>query len=101
MGTYAVMLYYEMVWSMPYTIPCHQIVKMICERLIRPSSYAAVKIAGLYLLSDILHNAAAPVKHASNYRALVQAQLPTVVESIAEIYRKTNSRMASHNVRLN
>jgi U2-associated protein SR140 len=28
----------------------------------------AVKMARLYLLSDILHNSAAPVKHASHYR---------------------------------
>lgn len=41
---------------------------MIKDKLILPSSYAAVKIAGLYLLSDILHNTAAPVKHASAYR---------------------------------
>lgn len=41
---------------------------MLKDRLILPSSYAAVKIAGLYLLSDILHNAGAPIKHASTYR---------------------------------
>ena len=45
-----------------------QIVSMVKDRLVLRSSYAAVKIAGLYLLSDILHNAGAPVKHASTYR---------------------------------
>lgn len=45
-----------------------QIVSMIKDRLILPSSYGAVKIAGLYLLSDLLHNAGAPVKHATAYR---------------------------------
>lgn len=45
-----------------------QIVNMVKDKLILPSSYGAVKIAGLYLLSDILHNAGAPVKHASAYR---------------------------------
>jgi hypothetical protein len=41
---------------------------MIRDRLIIPAKYAAVKIAGLFLLSDILHNAGAPIKHASSYR---------------------------------
>jgi hypothetical protein len=41
---------------------------MIRDRLIVPAKYAAVKIAGLFLLSDILHNAGAPIKHASSYR---------------------------------
>lgn len=41
---------------------------MVKDRLILPSSYGAVKIAGLYLLSDLLHNAGAPVKHATAYR---------------------------------
>jgi hypothetical protein len=45
-----------------------QIVSMVKDKLILPSSYAAVKIAGLYLLSDILHNTGAAVKHASTYR---------------------------------
>ena len=45
-----------------------QIITMLKDRLILPSCYAAVKIAGLYLLSDILHNAGAPIKHAANYR---------------------------------
>jgi len=43
---------------------------MIKDRLILPSSYGAVKIAGLYLLSDLLHNAGAPVKHATAYRCV-------------------------------
>ena len=41
---------------------------MIKERLFSTSDSAAVKIIGLFLLSDILHNSGAPIKHASNYR---------------------------------
>ena len=32
----------------------------------------AVKVARLYLLSDILYNSAAPVKHASHYRSVIR-----------------------------
>ena len=48
---------------------------MVKDKLILPSSYGAVKIAGLYLLSDILHNAGAPVKHASTYRFVISFSL--------------------------
>jgi hypothetical protein len=48
---------------------------MLKDRLVLPSSYAAVKVAGLYLLSDILHNTGAPVKHASTYRYTGAANL--------------------------
>lgn len=38
----------------------------------------AVKIARLYLLSDVLHNSSAPVKKASSYRTHLQKGLPEV-----------------------
>lgn len=71
---------------------------MIRDRLIIPSSYPAVKIAGLYLLSDLLHNAGAPIKHASGYRTLVQNVLPIVLENIGILLRKTSGRMSAFNV---
>lgn len=43
-----------------------------------PSFVLAVKIARLYLLSDILHNSSAPVKKASSYRTHLQKGLPEV-----------------------
>ena len=46
----------------------NQIISMLKERLFNASDSAAVKIVGLFLLSDILHNSGAPIKHASNYR---------------------------------
>ena len=54
---------------------------MVKDKLILPSSYGAVKIAGLYLLSDILHNAGAPVKHASAYRFVLSFSLCIVLHS--------------------
>jgi len=65
-----------------------EIVSLIRDKLVLPSQYPAVKIAGLYLLSDILHNAGAPIKHASNYRNLVQSVLPELIFDIAETRRK-------------
>ena len=41
-------------------------------------SVSSVKIARLYLLSDVLHNSSAPVKKASSYRTHLQKGLPEV-----------------------
>ena len=45
-----------------------EIVSTVKDRLVIASQHAAVKIAGLYLLSDLLHNSASPVKMATNYK---------------------------------
>lgn len=49
---------------------------------------ASVKIARLYLLSDLLYNSAAPVRKASSYRTLLQKGLPEVggVEGVAFVF---------------
>lgn len=40
-----------------------------------------LKIARLYLASDILHNSTVPVRNASRYRQLLQSELPSVFQS--------------------
>jgi U2-associated protein SR140 len=72
---------------------------MIKERLVLASRGAAVKIIGLFLLSDILHNSGAPIKQASNYRTLIQNLLPEAIESIAAVFRGTLGRMSAFQVR--
>jgi U2-associated protein SR140 len=43
-----------------------------------------LKIARLYLASDVLHNSTVPVRNASRYRQLLQAELPAVFQSFRE-----------------
>jgi U2-associated protein SR140 len=46
-----------------------EIVEMLKNRLILEKEHsAAVKVAGLFLLSDILHNSALPIKHATDFK---------------------------------
>ena len=78
-----------------------EIVSMIKEKLILPSSFAAVKIAGLYLLSDLLHNSATPIKYATNFKNYIEAVIPDVFESIAQTFRNTTGRMSAFNVSVN
>eukprot|EP01034_Spumella_vulgaris_P025767 gene25767-32257_t len=75
-----------------------EIVAMVRDQLVLPSSHAAVKIAGLYLLSDILHNSGAPVKHAASYRGLIQNVLPEIFDNVATMFRTTQGRMSAFQI---
>eukprot|EP01031_Cornospumella_fuschlensis_P043923 gene43923-53701_t len=55
-----------------------QLVRLVCERLVCSASQRTAgpaRIAGLYLLSDLLHNSAAPLRGASQFRREIEAQL--------------------------
>jgi CID domain len=52
------------------------------------------QVARLFLVSDVLHNSGAGVRHASSYRRRLEAVLPDVFESLAETYRTVEGRMA-------
>jgi U2-associated protein SR140 len=59
---------------------------------------AAVQIAGLYLLSDILHNSAAPIKGASHFKSCIEGLLPVIFESIGRALRATTGRVSAFQV---
>ena len=63
------------------------IIDVIKESLLVDETSIHVKIGRLYVLSDILHNASAPVRHASTYRTLIQHALPEIFEHLNKIYR--------------
>jgi hypothetical protein len=60
---------------------------MIRDSLLVKEDPIAAKVARLYLVSDILHNTAAPVKHASHFRTHIQAFLPEIFESFGMLLR--------------
>lgn len=64
-----------------------QIAQTICESLMINETPIPVKLARLYLLSDILFNSSAPIRNASQYRTEFQGFLPKIFESISCAYR--------------
>ena len=74
-----------------------EIIEAIKMSLLGPSS-AVSKIAKLYLLNDILHNSGSSIKHASNYRSAIQANLPLIFENLNECYRGIGGRMSAKQV---
>lgn len=71
---------------------------MLKEALLVRGTPPSVKVARLYLLSDILHNSGAPIKHASNYRSLLSACLPEIFLELGALRRSILGRMTSRQV---
>jgi len=53
----------------------------------------------LYLISDVLYNASAPVHNASQYRPILQDVLPDIFESLQGCYLNAPSRMTQEHIR--
>ncbi|EFJ48766.1 hypothetical protein VOLCADRAFT_104604 [Volvox carteri f. nagariensis] len=78
---------------------CGELVDILAESLSLAETAVPLKIARLFLLSDLLHNATAPVRNASRYRAKLQAVLPDIFESLNETYRNAEGRMLQEALR--
>ena len=72
---------------------------MMVDALSLSETPVPLKIARLFLVSDVLYNTSAPVRNASRYRARLQEALPDVFESLQESYRNADSRMAQELLR--
>jgi len=76
------------------------IVSIIAESLTLSETPIDVKIARLYLVSDILHNSAsAQVKNAWAYRSRFQMVLDDIFDSIGGSYRDIDGRLTANAVR--
>ncbi|KAJ1443333.1 hypothetical protein B484DRAFT_389609 [Ochromonadaceae sp. CCMP2298] len=70
-----------------------QLVAMVLQMVV--VNAPAVKVAGLYLLSDLAHNAGAPVKHASNFRSAVQDAAPLALSDLCTAKRRAPGRLTA------
>ncbi len=55
---------------------------MLVDSLTLSETPISLKVARLFLLSDILHNTTAAVRNASRYRSKLEEHLPDVFESL-------------------
>ena len=67
------------------------IVDIIAGSLVNAETSRAAKLARLYVVSDVLHNSAAPVKGVQAYRAHFIRVLPRVFEHLEEYARAISS----------
>jgi U2-associated protein SR140 len=64
-----------------------------------PETPVAVKVARLFLLSDVLHNSNAAQANAAAYRSHLIGRLPLVFESLHEAYSALDSRITAQELR--
>lgn len=67
----------------------------------RNAHHPAVFVATLFLLSDILHNSASPLRHASHYKQHIENHLPQIFQNLGWVLREGNlGRMTFTQVRM-
>ncbi|CEP07585.1 hypothetical protein [Parasitella parasitica] len=76
-----------------------QIVDLLCKSITVADSPLSVKLARLYLVSDILHNSSVHVSNAWRYRKEFEERLPVVFDHFNSIYRSITARLKAEQVR--
>jgi len=88
-----------MVWCLKHADAAEEVVECISESLSILDTPIGVKVARLFLVSDILHNCSAPVRNASFYRNKFEARLPFIFKALHEAYNAISSRMRAEKFR--
>ncbi|MEW5308379.1 MAG: hypothetical protein WDW38_000347 [Sanguina aurantia] len=76
-----------------------EVVDILAQSLSLQETAVPLKVARLFVVSDILHNSTAPVRNASRFRAKLEAVLPEIFESLQATYRSLDSRMTQEVLR--
>ena len=74
-------------FALEHAIQSEEIISKLSEEMKvaeKLSSPAELQVSLLYALSDVLHNASAPVKHASSYRLHIREALPNVFQILGD-----------------
>lgn len=82
-----------MAFALDHAEAACDVVDILAEALTLSETPVAMKVARLFLVSDILHNCGAPIKNASAYRVAFQEKLPHIFESLVETHRDVSSRI--------
>lgn len=88
-----------MVWCIDHASCSAEIVECISESLSILETPIPTKIARLYVLSDILHNSAAKVPYASNYRQGFQDVLMEIVENLHKALASCSTKIKAEKFR--
>lgn len=88
-----------MVFALDNADAAADVAELLADSLTLSETPVALRVARLFLVSDILHNTAAAARNASRYRARLQDALPDVFESLQEAYRGGGSRMGQELLR--
>ncbi|CAH2218616.1 jg13595 [Pararge aegeria aegeria] len=88
-----------MAWCLEHAEAAGEVAACLAESLAQPSTAAPRKVARLYLLSDILHNAGAKLTNASAYRGAFQSRLVEIMRNCHVAWSQMSSRMQQEGFR--
>ena len=88
-----------MVWILDHAEYATEVSEILISEFSTLDDPIILKIAHLFLISDVLHNTSAAVRNVSRYRNRLQDALPDIFESLQEVYRSADSRMAQELLR--
>ena len=88
-----------MLFALDHAAAAAEISDALIQALTLRETPIAVKVARLFLLSDILHNSNASQVNAAAYRSHLISRLPLVFESLHEAYSTIDSRITAQELR--
>ncbi|KAF1798121.1 U2-associated SR140 protein [Mucor lusitanicus] len=88
-----------MAFAIDHSEAATEVVDLLCKSITVADSPLSVKLARLYLVSDILHNSSVHVSNAWKYRKEFEHQLPVVFDHFNGIYRSISARLKAEQVR--
>ncbi|KAI8381439.1 uncharacterized protein BYT42DRAFT_566518 [Radiomyces spectabilis] len=88
-----------MAFAIDHADAADEVIDLVIKSLLLPETPLSVKLARLYLVSDILHNSSVHVPNAWKYRQSFEPRLPPVFEHLNGIYRSISARLKAEQVR--
>ncbi|OBZ83902.1 U2 snRNP-associated SURP motif-containing protein [Choanephora cucurbitarum] len=88
-----------MSFAIDHSDAASEVVDVLSKSILIPDIPFSVKLARLYLVSDILHNSSVHVSNAWKYRKEFEAHLPVIFDHFNSIYRSINARLKAEQVR--
>ncbi|KAM3967625.1 LOW QUALITY PROTEIN: U2 snRNP-associated SURP motif-containing protein [Aphomia sociella] len=88
-----------MAWCLEHAEAAGEVARCVAEALQGAATPAPRRVARLYLLSDILHNAGAKLTNASAYRQAFQQQLVDIMRACNQAYNRMTSRLQQEGFR--
>ncbi|KAG0309539.1 U2 snRNP-associated SURP domain-containing protein [Dissophora globulifera] len=88
-----------MIFCMQHAEAADEIVDIMLGSMVLPGTPQPVRLARLYLISDILHNCSVPLPNVWKFRSALELKLPAIFEALNGIYRNIEARLKAEQFR--
>ncbi|KAK3848146.1 MAG: hypothetical protein J3R72DRAFT_429957 [Linnemannia gamsii] len=88
-----------MLFCIQHADAADEIVEILVESMVLSTTPQPVRMARLYLISDILHNSSISLPNVWKLRSALEVKLPIMFEGLNAIYRQIDARMKAEQFR--